>query len=150
VSGRTRWIATLALLVAAAGCGPPALSPEELAALRIFGLAGAAADEPLLPEWFDLGKDDGRKTALLDALDALATIVDPTVTGVEPLLETKGAIVDIRGSLPGGGSALYSVQVEPDADGKWRIGWFAGPGTAWPTPGRPRDEGLTTSGADPR
>ena len=118
--------------------------------MRVFGLAGTAPDEPRLREWFVLGRDEDRKTALLDALDALAAIFDPTVTAVEPLPETEGAIVDIRGSLRGGGTALYSVQVEPDERGGWRIGWFAGPGVEWPTPGQRRDGGLTTSGVDQR
>ena len=148
MSERSGWIATLALLVAAVGCGQSAAPPEEAAALRIFGLTGAAPDEPRLQEWFELGQDEGRKTALLDALDALGTVVDPEVTGVEPLPETNRAIVDILVALPGGGTALYSVQVERDGAGAWRIGWFAGPGLEWPTPGRRRNQGLTTSGAD--
>ena len=150
MSGRLGWIATLVLLVAAVGCGQSAAPPEQVAALRVFGLADAA------PANLDCGSGStSARTRVvrppsLDALDALASIVDPEVTGVEPLPETNRAIVDILGILPDGGTALYSVQVERDEAGAWRIGWFAGPGMEWPTPGRRRDEGLTTSGANQR
>ena len=123
--------------------GPP--GPEETA-LQLFELAQSEqpADE-LIATLFGAGLEGRKRTALLESLSALSAPSAVEAVGSERLEGLDRVVVDLEAGLPAGGMAGYSVQLEPTAQGEWRILWFQGPGVEWPRRERPRSEGLTTS-----
>ena len=134
----------LALLSGCAGETDPAAA----AALELFELAQGADPGPeVLAVRFDPPPGDERDQALLlDALASLAALPVPHVVGVErPPGEPEDAFVDLESTLAGGGLARFTVRLAAGEDGLWRVGWFQGPGVAWPPRGRVRNEGLTSS-----
>jgi hypothetical protein len=143
----------VAALCTACALDPPAqeLDPRLATALELLELARLADPPP--EELLDLvtgQPDDLELAALFDALTALAAIsgeTEPELVRIEELAGLDRCAVDLRSTLPGGGSATFSIQLESTAEG-WKVSWFGGPGFDWPSRRPPRGEGLTTS--DPR
>jgi len=139
-----RAVALGALLLAVACAGDP-LAPPETAAQELFRLArdpdrsDAALQRLIGPE-----RDPERLAALGDALDALARIERVEIVGVEPLAGLERTAIDLRATLPGGGAATISVQVETRPGETPRLVWFQGPGVEWPPAARRAGPDTTT------
>jgi hypothetical protein len=142
--GRSRFLPCL-LAVCLGACSAPEPGPVE-AAREMFRLA---RERPPAAERVDalFGSETrgARRAALLDALEHLAGLSEPQLSGVETMSDLRRTAVDLYAELPGGGIARFSVQLEAIGDEGWRVRWFRGPGVEWP-PARPRrDEGLSSS-----
>ena len=139
-------ILVLVMLTACGEEGPIEPAGPEQTALQLFELA--RSEEPsdeLIAALFGAGLDERERAALFEALDALSTASTVEAVGSEALEGLNRVAVDLLAGLPAGGTARYSVQLEPSAQGEWRILWFQGPGVEWPRRKRPRGTGLTTS-----
>ena len=109
------------------------------ALLLLASCAGGEVREVPLPdrlalELFEIAREEDPAPDRIDALFDL---------GQDDRLR---AAVDLVASLPGGGSADYSVQLT-ERDGSWKIVWFNGPGVDWPERRPARGEGLSSSPA---
>lgn len=140
--------AASALLAAAAlvACSGGGLPEPEKTALRLFELAGQeepAAEE--LAACFGPLPGESERAALLDALESLGPASAPRVIAKEELDDLGIVVIDLAATLPGEGTAQYSVHLEGDEEGAWVIRWFRGPGVEWPHLGRPGGPGLTSS-----
>ncbi|MCP3982576.1 MAG: hypothetical protein GY716_25070 [bacterium] len=130
---RTRLIPAAVLLVLGLSCSPnPGPATPENAALDLFDLAAQQmpADDDV-GRRFGLDPDDPRRAALLDALETVADVRSPRVLAVQEIEEGTRFAVDVTAELTGGGSAVYSVQLER-VDGEFVVHWFGGPGASWP------------------
>ncbi len=137
--------AGLWLALATAGCGAAAPEPSEpeRLALELFRTA-AHPEKERLDVLFGPASDEAAGAVRADSVERLLPAREPRVVGMQELDGPDQIVIDIEAGLEGGGSGLWSVQVET-ADGSWRISWFQGPGVEWP-PSRPRrDEGLSSS-----
>jgi hypothetical protein len=115
-------------------------------ALQLFELARSEQpSDDMIVTLFGAGLDERQRTALLEALSDLPIPLTVEPVGIEALQELDRVVVDLTAGLPAGGLAHYSLQLEPAAQGEWRILWFQGPGVEWPRRERPGGEGLTTS-----
>ena len=133
----------VAALLACSKPGPPAPAEQ---ALRLFELAGQEEPtEEQLAACFGPLTDDTERAALLDALDTMAPASEPAVRAEERASELALAVVDITATLPGGGTADYSVHLEGNDEEGWTVRWFRGPGVEWPRRSPPRGQGLTSS-----
>ena len=138
-------LAGLSLALAAPGCGPAAPEPSEpeRLALELFR-AAAQPERERLDLLFGPATDEAARAVLADSVERLLPAREPRIVGMEELDGPDQVVIDIEAGLEGGGSGLWSVQVET-ADGGWRISWFQGPGVEWPPSRRRRDEGLSSS-----
>ena len=134
-----------ALLLAALGCtglGGPA--GPEAAAISLFELAGSEPEPDRIDATFGPVDDELSRARLLDALEQLPPTDEPQVVEVVPRADSGPVIVDLAVMLDSGGEATFSVKLDRDADGPWRIAWFQGPGIEWPRSARRKDNGLST------
>ena len=147
--GRSLARAASALLALAAltACSEPVPPTPAEQALRLFDLAGEEEEpgEDRLVACFGPVPDGAERAALLDALEALAAVSQPSVVGEERAAALALAVVDLTASRPGGGSADYSVHLEGSDETGWIVRWFGGPGVEWPRHARPRGQALTSS-----
>ena len=90
-----------------------------------------------------------KRVSLRDALEVLRDTSAARPLGEDSPAGPDKTAVDLEVSLPGGGTATYTVQAARQPDGTWRVVSLHGPGVAWPPASVPKDEGLTTS-APPR
>jgi len=136
-------------LLAGFGCASKQPAPPPDAggvALQLFDIA--SAEDPTreqLEALFELDSDDDRTADLYDALRGLAPVEQPEIVQVTELAALRKTSVDLTGSLPGGGTAGFSVELLSPAEGTWRISWFRGPGVEWPRSRLRRDQGISTS-----
>jgi hypothetical protein len=145
----TALLLAAALLAAISACDrseAPRLSGPAAAAVELFELAaGDPPSEEGIVRLFGEELDEIQLAALLEALDALATVSEPMMVRTEPLSVLERVAVDLSATTTAGGSADFSVQLQQAASGEWQIRWFQGPGVEWPRRGGIRGAGLTTS-----
>jgi hypothetical protein len=126
----------LTTLMTLTGCDDPTPvavdSSPEVAALAL--LEARVVDDRIADPWNVLFDEvsDASTIDLLEAIEALPTVVASRVTRVDLDLEGREAFVDMDGELPGGGSATFSVRLRCDPEARWRIVWFQGPALEWP------------------
>lgn len=117
--------------------------PEEQPVRELFDLARQAEpEEARLAALFDL--EAGRSAELYDALDRLPAARRLEFRRVDRLDPLGRVVVEVTCALEGGAEASFTVQLEPDAAGRLRIGAFDGPGVSWPARKRPAGSGLST------
>lgn len=69
----------------------------------------------------------------------------PRVVGAQSLAPEPVVAVDVEASLPGGGTARYSLDVRRLPGGSFELAALSGPGIAWPEPPPSSGEGLSVS-----
>jgi hypothetical protein len=136
-------LAAIAVLTACSEPAPPDPARQARCPFELARLDEPGEDE--LSACFGPLRDDAARADLLDALAALRPAAKPEVVAEERLDDLALAVIDLAASLPGGGSARYSVHLERDDEDRWIIGWFRGPGVEWPRQRRPGGEGLSSS-----
>jgi len=147
----TRWLPfMLPAVLLAGGCGEkeplPPPTDARSATLRLFRLAHET--EPLredLHRVFDRNRFDEDRVAAREAVLSLRKVSAPRVLAETVLPTLKRTVVDVSATLPGGGSAFYSFQVEEQTDGAWRVISILGPHADWPPRPRRSAPGLTVS-----
>ena len=121
---------------------PPATPNETV--LELFELAGHGEPAPeRVDDLFGIMEDERVRAALLDAIQALQPGGKVRIVDIYPMDDLFRTSFDLEGRLPGGGTALYSVQLDTSTEAG-AIVWFSGPGVEWPDH-KPRGPGLSTS-----
>ena len=149
---RLRLAAVGLLCALLAGCQAPEPAPvlpdHEQLALDMFAAAAAEDSRVAFAETHcDRTVDDADWPTLLDGLEALGRLEDPTIVGSEPLDDAEPPaemMVDLEVAVGELTRASVSVRLQRTGD-EWGIVWFQGPGTEWPQRRTPRDQGLSTS-----
>ncbi|MDH3626222.1 MAG: hypothetical protein OEV00_04015 [Acidobacteriota bacterium] len=142
------------IVLVVAGCGgsrpAPEATPADQVSIALEMLNASATEEgrlDLADRRFGLTIDDTQWAPLLDALEATGRLSDPQTEGSEPLDQGPDHtefIVDFDVAVSEVGRGAVSVRLHRE-DESWRIVWFQGPGFEWPSPGRPPDDGLSSS-----
>jgi len=137
-------MALVALAVACSRDAEPVDEPSRLA-LSLFELARSPApDETRLAAVIEPGGPDRDRAALYDALGRLREAGRPEVRRVDHLEDLGRVVVEVVCRLDGDAEELYTVQLEPDAEGRLRVTGFDGPGVSWPPRGRSTGPGLSS------
>jgi len=145
--------AAVAGAVACSGGDQPPATPRPLetpgdVVLALFALS--SHDDPStarVDELFGSLDDEYARAALLDAVVELHSADTVEIVGSYPMKDLTRMGFDLEGSLAGGGSASFSVQVNTSTK-PGTIVWFSGPGVEWPER-RSKGSGLSTSAPPP-